>query len=161
MTCPFLHPGIHFQETDRWPVRICRPVGTPLPRQIPDMDLISGSQILATIRGSFFMVQPDYACDGYTPVLRFGRRRFLRLTPTPRCGLFPSVLHDALRQFLTVPGCAWTREDSDNWFFHAMVAGGTHPHHAGIYRSAVAGPVGTAWITLTRKTDPRLRIVPA
>ena len=62
---------------------------------------------------------------------------------------------------MDTPGCPWTRQDTDAWFYDAMIAGGLHPHHAGIYHGAVAGPVGTAWLKLTRQPDPKLTIRPA
>lgn len=160
MICPLLKPGTHFKVTDRWPVVITTTVSSPLPIQSEPMDFLSGDLHLARWDGSSFSILPGYACDGYSPVLRFFRR-WLRLTPTPSAGLWPSVLHDCLRQFLPVAGCPWDRRAADDWFHSALVAGGLHPHHAGIYHGAVAGPLGTAYIRLTRTVDPALRIAPA
>lgn len=161
MTCPLLQPGIHYQSSERWPVILIAAVGTPLPIQSPPLDFYAGERHLARWDGRIFTVLQGYACDGYSPVVRmFGR--WVRLTPTPRrAGLWPSVLHDCLRQFLLTPGCPWTRQDSDAWFYDALLAGGLDRHRAGIYHGAVAGPLGSAWIALTRTPDPSLRIAPA
>lgn len=158
--CPILILGTHYATTDRWPVVMLAAVAVELPIQSPPMDVHSGDLHLARWDGRFFSILPGYACDGYSPVIRICGR-WLRLTPTPCAGLFPAVLHDALRQFLPVPGCPWGRADTDAWFYNALRAGGLPRHHAGIYHGAVAGPIGTAWLTLTRSPDPRLRITPA
>jgi hypothetical protein len=160
MTCPILHPGTHYRTSDRWPVIMTAVVGSALPIQSPPLDFHAGPLHLARWDGRIFSVLPGYACDGYSPVLRV-LGRWLRITPTPRAGLWPAVLHDCLRQFLLAPGCPWTRQDTDSWFYAALAAGGLHRHHAGIYHGAVAGPLGTAWIALTRTPDRSLRIVPA
>jgi len=161
MKCPAMGRGENYTVGDRWPVVVSAVISTPLPRDFPDLDFLSGGRVLATLRGAVFSILPGYACDGFSPVIRLGRGRFLRITPTPRCGLFPAVLHDALRQFIDTPGCPWTRYDTDVWFYRSMVVGGLTDHHAGIYHGAVAGPLGTAWLALTRTPDPRLCIRPA
>jgi hypothetical protein len=160
MTCPILHLGTHYAITDRWPVLMLAAIATPLPIQSEPIDLHAGDLHLARWDGRFFTILPGYACDGYSPVIRVCGR-WVRLTPTPRAGLWPPVLHDALRQFLPVPGCPWSRRDTDAWFYDALRAGGVRPHHAGIYHGAVAGPLGTAWLHITRTQDPTLRITPA
>jgi hypothetical protein len=153
--------GENYTVGDRWPVVVSEVISTPLPGSFPDLDFLSGGILLATLRASVFSIFPGYACDGFTPVIRLGRGRYMRITPTPRCGLFPAVLHDALRQFLETPGCPWKRHETDSWFYDSMIAGRVATHHAGIYHGAVAGPLGTAWITLTRTPDPMLCILPA
>jgi len=160
IACPYLKPGTHYQVTDRWPLLMKAMVSTPLPLDAPPMDFLSGDLLLASWTGKDFQVHPGYACDGYTPVLRLCRR-WVCITPTPAAGLWPAVLHDALRQFMNVTGCPWTRQQTDAWFYDALTAGGLPPHLAGIYHGAVAGPLGTAWIRLSRRRDPRLRIAPA
>ena len=160
MSCPLLQPGTHYQVTDRWPVVMAAAVGSPLPIQSPPLDFFAGPLQLARWDGRVFSILPGYACDGYSPVLRICGR-WVRVTPIPRAGLWPAVLHDCLRQFLLAPGCPWTRQDTDAWFYSALTAGGLHRHHAGIYHGAVAGPLGTAWIAITRTPDPTLSITPA
>jgi hypothetical protein len=161
MTCPPLTEGIHYRVTDRWPLVMARRVSTPLPLVSEPLDFQAGRQVLARWDGRILTVMPSYACDGYSPVLRlFGR--WIRLTPTPpTAGLWPAVLHDILRQFHRTPGCPWSRVETDAWFYDSLRAGGLSPHHAGIYHGAVAGPLGTAYIRLTRTPDPTLRITPA
>jgi hypothetical protein len=159
MMCPSLQPGTHYATTDRWPLVMTAAVGCQLPIQAEPLDFHSGDLHLARWDGRFFTVLPGYACDGYSPVIRLCGR-WVRITPVPKAGLWPAVLHDALRQFQAVAGCPWTRRDTDAWFYDALLAGGLHPHHAGIYHGAVAGPLGTAWMSLTRRVDPRLSIVP-
>ena len=157
MTCPLLKLGTHYATTDRWPVVMTAAVSSPLPIQSDPLDFLAGDLHLARWDGEFFHILPGYACDGYSPVLRI-LGRWVRITPAPACGLWPAVIHDALRQFLPVPGCPWTRRDTDNWFFDALTAGGVGQRIAGAYHQAVAGAFGTAWINLTRTPDPALRI---
>jgi hypothetical protein len=160
IACPLLKPGEHYDIGTRWAVILRAMVSTPLPLRAEPHDFLSGQQVLARWDGREFHVMPGYACDGYSPVIRICGR-WVRLTPTPPCGLWPAVLHDVLRQFLSVPGCPWSRAESDAWFYEALHSGGLHPHHAGIYHGAVAGPLGSAWLRLTRTRDLRLRITPA
>lgn len=160
MICPLLQPGTHFTITDRWPVVMTAAVGVPLPIQSEPLDFHSGDLHLARWDGEFFHVLPRYACDGYSPVIRVWGR-WVRLTPVPGCGLWPAVLHDVLRQFNAVPGCPWSRVDTDNWFFDSLIAGGVRLPIAGAYHEAVAGPLGTAWIRMTRSPDPALRVTAA
>jgi hypothetical protein len=160
MICPILSPGTHYRTSDRWPLVMTACVSTPLPLRAAPLDFHAGTLHLARWDGDFLTILPGYACDGYSPVIRICGR-WVRITPTPACGLWPAVLHDLLRQFLPIPGCPWTRQDTDNWFYAALTAGNLHPHHAGLYHGAVAGPLGTAWIAITRTPDPTLSITPA
>lgn len=146
----FLTQGTHYEVTDRWPVRMLAAVAAPLPLRAAPFELLTGDTQLARWDGKTLTILPGYACDGYSPVIRFCGR-WLRLTPVPRAGLWPAVLHDALRQMLPLPGCPFTRKDSDDWFYNALTAGGLQRDYAGIYHGAVAGPVGTAWLRLTRR----------
>jgi hypothetical protein len=151
--------GTHYQITERWPVVIRVPLATGLPIASPPLDFLSGNQLLGTLDADRLTIMPGYACDGYSPVFRLCGR-WVRLTPVPPAGLWPAVLHDFLRQFQAVPGCPWNRKNTDDWFYDALTAGGTWHRQAGLYHAAVAGPAGTAWIKLTRKTDLHLAIRP-
>lgn len=84
---------------------------------------------------------------------------WLRLTPTPKCGFGPAILHDIARQFSRVSGCPWDRQQTDDWFFNCLIAGGVPERRAGLYHHAVAGTLGDIYIALTRKTDPNLNIL--
>ena len=135
---PIIRPGDH-DSSARWPVILKQTAGAELPISGPPVDFLAGTRRLASWDGTRFHIHQGYACDGYSPVLRlFGR--WIPITPIPACGLWPAILHDALRQFLPVPGCPWTRQDTDEWFYNALIAGGLTPHHAGLYHGAVAGP---------------------
>ncbi len=156
--CPNILRGRDWVSDSRWPLTLLRGVSTTVPRTGYSLLFMSGEQILGRMAtDGRITVCSAYSCDGYSPVLKTPRG-WLRLTPTPRCGMFPAVLHDFLRQFVAVPGCPWSRKDSDDWFYDAMLAGGSK-RAAAIYHGTVAGPLGNAFICLTRKTDPKLRIV--
>lgn len=156
----YLFPGTHYEVTARWPVRLLAAVPEKhLPIHAGPLEFRSGSQPLGRWDGRELTILPGYACDGYSPVIRVCGR-WLRLTPTPRAGLWPAVLHDFLRQFLATPGCPWSREDSDEWFYNALTSGGLTNHLAGTYYGAVAGPFGSAFMRLTRRPDPALNIIP-
>lgn len=163
MNCPRLVEGTDFAPVGNWPVVLLRDVAAVLPYDLGAIyEFRSGEKLLARHESGTLILKTGFACDGYSPVIRKpawmpGKDRFIRLTQTPQCGMFPSILHDLTRMFLGVDRCPWTRENTDDWFFDAMVAGRCSDR-AGIYHQAVAGTLGTAWINLTRKPDPRLVI---
>ncbi len=163
MNCPMLIPGQDYDPVGDWPVVLLRDVHAILSYDLGAIfEFRSGEKLLARHERGTLIIKAGFACDGYSPVLRKpawmpGKDRFIRLTPTPRCGIFPAVLHDLGRQFCGVDRCPWDREKVDDWFFDALVAGRC-PNRAGVYHSAVAGTLGTAFIHLTRKTDPHLTV---
>lgn len=159
MNCPLLIRDTHFEVTPRWPLRLIRDVVSEQDRDLgATYEFFSGDQLLATWHRRQLVHHKGFACDGYSPVITvFGRH--IRLTPTPRCGFFPSVDHDLKRQILVADGCPWTREETDLDFYNSLVAGGTHPHVAGTYYGTVGGSFGTLYIRATRKPDPSLRII--
>jgi hypothetical protein len=113
--------------------------------------LFGGLSVDGTLR-----IYSGYACDGYSPVLKvFGK--FVRLTPTPKCGMLPAVAHDFTRQFAGVEGCPWDRHFSDTLFFDLLVLGGSGDI-ASIYHGAVAGKVGDLFIAISRKKDKGLSV---
>lgn len=164
MNCPRLTAGLDFAPTDTHPVVILRPIEARLSYDLGAVyQFFSGEKLLARHDAGVLTIMPGYACDGYSPVLRKprwmpGKDRYIRLTPTPRCGIFPAVLHDFTRQFSPVDGCPWNRERTDDWLYLSLVAGGCS-EDAGIYHAAVAGYVGTTFIRLTTKPDPALVIL--
>lgn len=159
MTCPRLTPGIHYAPRGRWAVGLTQPIGYGLGRDLGAIyEFYSDKTLLATHESGWMTISGNYACDGYSPVLHF-RGRFIRLTPTPCCGMFPAIQHDLQRQFVGVEGCPWTREQTDRDFYDAMIAGRVHRHLAGTFYGTVAGPAGNVFIRLTRRVDPTLRIV--
>lgn len=160
IACPPIILGEHYRIGRRWAVMMTADVSTPLPITAAPLDFLSGDQRLVTWDGERLHVLAGYACDGYSPVIRLCGR-WIRITPIPPAGLWPAILHDALRQFVGVPGCPWNRRNSDDWFYDALITGGIWRHHAGLYHAAVAGPVGSAWLHLTLRPDPSLRIIAA
>ena len=158
MICPRLIDGEDYKAEGRWPVVTRRVISAPLGFDLGAVyEFYSGPHLLGRHERGKLTICKRYACDGYSPVLRlFGK--FLRLTPTPSAGMFPAIGHDFTRQMLAATGCPWDREDTDEFFYNWLVAGGTSPSLAGTYYGAVAGPVGSAFIALTRKTDPNLWI---
>lgn len=163
MNCPRLTPGNCYQPAGYWPVVLQRQVAAVHHDLGASYEFYSGETLLARHEGGTTLLHAGYACDGYSPVIRLrwrGGCRFLRLTPTPRrAGMFPAIWHDFTRQFQDVEGCPWTREQTDHWFYDALLAGGENRHLAGTYYGAVAGLMGDAFIRLTRQPDPKLRIV--
>lgn len=159
MNCPQLTHGIDYSPQGSWPVVLKRNVAAVHHDLGYIYEFYSGDTLLARHDFGTTMLQAGFACDGYSPVIRLPFGKFLRLTPTPKAGMFPAIWHDFTRQFLDVPGCPWTRIQSDYWFYDALVAGGCNPHLAGTYYGAVAGVAGDAFIALTRRPDPKLRII--
>lgn len=161
MNCPKILIGDGAACTDEWPVLFTRHAKFHVELYIAGrFEFYSGEKLLATLENGELEIMTGYSCDGYSPVVWLPIvRKWLRLTPTPKCGFAPAALHDFTRQFFPVVGCPWTRIQTDNWFFNCLLAGKVHPALSGIYHQAVAGVVGTAYIRLTRKSDPKLRIV--
>lgn len=116
-----------------------------------------GEQLIGVFKNGRITVKSGYACDGYSPSKMLCGLH-LRLTPTPKAGLWPAVKHDFMRQFLEVKHCPWTRQDTDVAFYNALVDGGSGAI-AGLYHSVVSGAIGTAYIAATRKKNPKLRII--
>lgn len=151
-------PPIKWHETPKWSVILADPVGTFLPIKGQHRIFRSGDVILGELfEDGWLEIRAGYACDGYSPTFRlFGK--WIRLTPTPsRAGMFPAVLHDFTRQFCETPGSAWTRENSDIWFYDALIAGGESKKIAGTYYAAVSRAIGDFYYSL-RKHDPKLSI---
>lgn len=149
---------IHTAETPRWACVLTDKAGTFLPITGQHRIFRSGDQILGELfEDGWLEIRAGYACDGYSPTFRlFGK--WIRLTPTPsRAGMFPAVLHDFTRQFCETPGSAWTRENSDIWFYDALIAGGESKKIAGTYYAAVSRTIGDFYYSL-RKHDPKLSI---
>ena len=157
MTCPRIHIGDGASETDKWPLVLTRLLTLEIDRDFGGVwHCYSGRHLLGVLANRQIIIFPAYAGDGYSPVIRF-LGRWIRLTPTPACGYAPAIGHDFTRQFYHVTGCPWTRRDSDNWFYNWLRRGGEP--RTGIFHRAVAGPIGTAYIWLTRKKDPQLKII--
>lgn len=155
--CPYLLPGRHYASTVEYAVVVQRAIECFIPIYGHDLKFYAGEQLLGTLsRQGCLTILPGYACDGYSPVRKIFKW-WWRITPTPSCGMFPSILHDFLRQFLWVTPCPWSRKQSDDCFYNAMIAGGAE-NLAGIYHGAVASPLGTLYMSLS-KTDPTLRII--
>lgn len=158
MNCPLLKHGHDYISTPRYPVVLKRDVHTGL-----DLDsrfcfaFLSGDTLLGYQVEGELVICNGYACDGYSPVIKIFNHH-IRLTPTPKCGMFPSILHDFLRQFSDVEQSPCDRFDADDYFRDALIAGGC-PSSAQIYHTAVAGPVGSAYLFLTRRRDKKLRII--
>lgn len=158
--CPFVnYLGQGVKATDDYACVLMREAGTNIPKTGKLFKFFAGNQLLATL--SVFgrlEIQPDYACDGYSPT----RKTFIGwLSPTPRpkkAGMFPAIGHDLTRQFLHVAGCPWTLEESDIWFREWLIAGGESRWIADRYYSVVAGRIGSLWHKWFHKHDPTLRI---
>jgi hypothetical protein len=164
MNCPSVRIGNGATANGTWPLTTTRDVAYTLDRYYGNpFSLRTGDKILATYLSGRLFVHAGYASDGYSPVISAPWKAFddpwLRLTPTPPCGFGPSILHDITRQFCGVPGCPWDREQTDDWFFDCLIAGGVPRWKSGIYHRAVAGTFGDVYIALTRKVDPKLNIV--
>ena len=157
-TCPLLQRGVDFDSQGRWPVVLHHPCSGNMGRDFGAIfHLYSGPQLLARHANGRLVLMKHYASDGYSPVIRvFGK--FVYLTPWPKCGVWPALGHDVMRQFVGVEGCPWDRIDTDLCFYNWLTAGGVHPDVAGTYYGAVAGVVGDIFINLTRKPDPDLWI---
>lgn len=162
-TCPLLKRGEDYAAKGRWPCVMLRPVSGMMGRDLGAIyEFCSDDQLLARHDRGKLSILKGYASDGYSPVIRLPFGKFLRLTPTPKAGMWPALGHDLTRQFVDVEGCPWARLDTDTFFYNWLVVGGTSPDMAGTYYGAVAGPVGDAFIKLTRKPDPHLwiKIIP-
>lgn len=164
MNCPNVTIGHGATANGTWPLVTTRDVAFSLDRYYGNpFSLRTGKKILASYFSGRMIVHGGYASDGYSPVISAPWKRFddpwLRLTPTPKCGFSPSILHDITRQFLKVPFCPWDREQTDEWFFNCLTAGGVSERRAGLYHHAVAGTLGDIYIAATRKVDPNLNII--
>jgi len=157
MNCPEIRIGCGAIETNQWPLVLISNFEFELDRDFGGVyEFYSGSKLLGIITGSKLEILRGYAGDGYSPVISLFDC-WIRLTPTPKCGFAPAVIHDFTRQFLNTPGCPWDRKQTDDWFYNCLRRGGEP--RTGIFHRAVAGPLGTAYIWATRKVDPQLRIV--
>lgn len=159
MQCPHLRLGSGVHENAEYACVLTRAVVTYIPIKGREMLFYAGEQLLAKLsREGRLEILAWYACDGYSPTIRFFGG-WLRITPIPRkAGYFPAIFHDFTRQFLDTEGCPWHRDQSDAWFYDALVAGGESPHIAGTYYGAVSRTLGNIWTRLTHKLDPTLWI---
>lgn len=159
-TCPLLKRGVDFEAQGRWPCVMLHPVSGMMGHDLGAIfEFYSGERLLARHDKGRLTLMKGYACDSFSPVIRLPFGKFWHLTPWPVSGPWPAFGHDLTRQFLIVDGCPYKREDTDNWFYNWLTAGGVSPRKAGGYYVAVAGPAGDAFIRMTRKPDPNLRIV--
>lgn len=163
MNCPHVTIGEGATANGTWPLTTTRDVAFTLDRYYGNpFALRTGKQVLATYLSGRLIVHAGYSSDGYSPVIKASWKSlndpWLRLTPTPKCGFAPSILHDIARQFTGIPGCPWNREQTDEWFYNCLIAGGVTNRMAGIYHHAVAGAFGDIYIAATRKIDPKLNI---
>jgi hypothetical protein len=159
---PHLTIGAGVHETSRYACVLTEDVGRYTSISGKSLRFYAGDQLIARLYPDGYLVMmAGYACDGYSPTVRwFGKWR--RLTPVPKkAGYFPAIRHDLTRQFVPVQGCPWNRQDSDHWFYDDLVAGGESKSIAGAYYSAVSRTLGNAWSKLTYKPDLTLRIVEA
>jgi len=163
MNCPFLIEGRDWEPVGEWPLVTFRDLAI-----VHDFEwdrcyeFRAGTKLIARAVPGSIILFCGYACDGYSPVIRRprwvpGRSKWMRLTPTPRCGMFPAIIHDFFRQFCGVDRCPWDRAKADDWFFDALIAGRC-TKEAGVYHSIVSGTIGDTFIALTRKPDPSLSI---
>ena len=165
MNCPLVTIGHGARADGPWPLLTTGDVGYNLDRYYGDpFSLRTGTKVLASYFSGRLIVHKGYASDGYSPVIACpvfcnDSDPWIRLTPTPKCGFAPPILHDITRQFLGVPGCPWNREQTDEWFFNCLLAGGISRRRAGLYHRAVSGVLGDIYITATRKVDPNLNII--
>lgn len=159
MNCPHLKPGKDYEPQGRHPVVLLRNICTHIGRDPGAFfEFYSGPHLLGYTEYTRLTICKGYACDGYSPGFWLGRK-YIGLTPTPKAGIFPAIGHDFTRQMAWLDYCPWNRKDTDVWFYNWLVAGGTNPHIAGTYYRAVAGLTGSAFIAMTKKRDPRLRVV--
>lgn len=163
MTHLFYNPQISIgdglYETRRYACVVSRPVVTRIPIYGLDLSFRSGCQELGRLYPDGELVIKDgYACDGYSPTIRFFGS-WIRLTPIPkRAKYFPAIFHDFTRQFVNTDGCPWTSHQSDMWFYDLLVSGGENRQMAGTYFGAVNGLAGMVFTKLTGSHDPSLRI---
>ena len=165
MNCPLILINSGAVANRSWPLTLTEDVAFCVDQYYGrKLAFYSGGKLIATYINGVLTVKAGYALDGYSPVISCPffcdpEDPWLRLTPTPKCGFAPAILHDITRQFLNVPGCPWDREQTDEWFYNCLIAGGTSKRRAGVYHHAVAGPVGDIYIKATRSVDPRLTII--
>lgn len=167
--CPILVCGEDFETVGRWPVVVMVDILASSPDLGARFEFYSGDQLLSVHDRGTHLIKAAYACDGYSPTFwLFGR--LIRLTPTPGAGMFPAIKHDNDRQMLGAMialkaaglidwDLPFTRANTDEWFYNSLTDGGVNRHVAGTYYGTVAGPVGSAFIRMTRKQDPNLRVV--
>lgn len=165
MNCPTLIAGVNYKETDDYPFVSLRKMAVTLPYDLGAKFLLkTGNQVLGYHDRGVLTVCEGYASDTYSPCIKRpwyipGKSRYLHVTPVPKsAGFAPAILHDMTRQFFPVPGCPWTREDCDDWFYNMLLAGGESELIAGIYHEAVAGLTGDLWIAATRSSNAALSI---
>jgi len=149
--------GRDWQTKGNWPLMLKRDVVVQTTLRGEEFVFSSAGKIFGGLCvDGILRIYAGYACDGYSPVLKiFGK--FIRLTPTPKCGMLPAVVHDFTRQFIEVKGCPWDRKFSDDLFYDLLVAG-QEKKIASIYHGAVAGKVGDLFIAISRKKDKGLAV---
>jgi hypothetical protein len=145
LTNPYIDIGKGARQNRRFACILTSAVYTYLPLIGRTAIFRSGDKVFARLseEGRLEIMQ-DYACDGYSPTIRFFGKWLG--TPAPNgAGLFPAVFHDFTRQFCKVDGCPWTREDSDKWFYDLMIDAKVNKHIAGVYYGAVSRLAGSLW----------------
>lgn len=158
LSCPYLRIGSGIRQTDRYACVLIRAATTNIPITGREMLFYTGNQLLGRLSSDGRLeIAQKYACDGYSPTIRFFTK-WLRITPTPKkAGFFPAILHDFTRQFCEVEGSPWGRKESDTWFYDVLINGGESKRLAGTYYGAVAKTIGDIWFKF-RRHDPSLRI---
>ncbi len=159
MNFPVLKEEIDWTPVADWPVVLLHDVWDTIPIKGKEFVFLSrGREFGRLSSNGSFVIRKGYACDGFSPVLKvFGK--FVRLTPTPKSGMWSSIRHDFFRQFADVPNCPWGRKDTDTWFYNDLVRGGMSSSMAGTYYGAVAGKAGDLFLALTRKSKDHLCVI--
>lgn len=152
-----MNSEIEYDVTDKYPVVLTKDLRVGLSRVYPKVVMSNNSQLLGCVDGDELIVFSGYASDGYSPVIsKWGRH--IRLTPTPKGDVIPSVVHDFLRQMSQVEGSPITRKIADKEFLHLMLARGVNKFQAHLYYNAVRSPFGALY-TFFGKADPTIKIM--
>jgi hypothetical protein len=111
VTCPLLVLGRDFVPQGKWPVVMTKLAKGNLGRDYgATFHFYSSHRLLARLQHAELTLLKCYASDGYSPVIRLPFGKFLRLTPTPKCGMWPALGHDLTRQFLDVVWQVWRQQ---------------------------------------------------
>lgn len=140
---------LNSKKTRKYPVVLTRPFSWQLFKTYKSAAFYQDDQLLGMIIGDTLTIEIGYASDGYSPK---------GITPVPRCGLAPAVIHDFLRQMSEVRDSVVTRKDADDEFEFAMTRLGASNWVAKLYRGVVSSPIGWAYSALRKKPVTVLQI---
>ncbi len=104
-------------------------------------DFYAGGELRARLRDDVLTVAAEYAFDGCSPAFRIMGKWIG--TPTPKNAIAAALVHDVLRQFLSLECVPYSRRDTDAAFYNVLRDSGFWGRD--VYHGAVNSWIGSLY----------------